>query len=307
MSKTKKELTRLIKERDVFRNKIIKIMSKIEENLELKKSLLEAYHEDVKIWYKEFLDTQIDIELLDDTRDQEIIREELDELYFQCREIMIQRIEEVKTANKINPVSETQEKIAVVTNTNVLLPKIQIKPFGGSLLDWHSFFDTFKSLVHDSDDLPMVQKFHFLKNSLVSEAASVIASLNASEEGYLIAWDLLKRRYDQPRQIIHAHIQSLIEFPEISYESPSLLMQLAENMRVHVNALKALNQPAKYKDAFLIYLITKKFDKIPRRAWERTLENNEMPSLQELFDFLDKQVRGGDFESKKFSTPIPQD
>ena len=223
-----------------------------------------------------------------------MISEELEELYFQCREMIIQHIEEVKITNKINSVSETQEKIAVVKNTNVLLPKIEIKPFGGSLLEWHSFYDTFKSLVHDSDDLPMVQKFHFLRNSLISEAASVIASLNASEEGYLIAWDLLKRRYDQPRQMIHAHIQSLIEFPEISYESPSLLMNLAENMRVHVNALKALNQVAKYKDAFLIYLITKKFDKFIRRAWERTLENNKMPSLQELFDFLDKQARGGD-------------
>ena len=79
-----------------------------------------------------------------------------------------------------------------------------------------------------------------------------------------------------------------MECPEISYESQTLLRQLAENMRVHVNALKALNQPAKYKDAFLIYLITKKFDKITRRTWELTLENNEMPSLQELFDFLYK-------------------
>ena len=122
------------------------------------------------------------------------------------------------------------------------------------------------SLIHDSDDLSMVHKFHFLRNSLASEAASVIASLNASEEGYLIVWDLLKARYDQPRQIIHALIQSLIEFSEISYESPTLLRQLAENMRVHVNALKALNQPAKYKDAFFIYLITKKLDKITRRA-----------------------------------------
>ena len=84
MSKTKKELTRLIKERDVFRNKITKIMSIIEENLELKIGLLEAYHEDVQIWYKECLDTQIDVELLDDTRDQEIIREELNEFNFQC-------------------------------------------------------------------------------------------------------------------------------------------------------------------------------------------------------------------------------
>ena len=82
--------------------------------------------------------------------------------------MMIQRIEEVETTSKINSVSKTQEKIAVVKNPNVLFPKIKIKPFDGSLLEWDSFYDIFKSLVHDCDDLPMVQKFHFLRNSLAS-------------------------------------------------------------------------------------------------------------------------------------------
>lgn len=54
------------------------------------------YHKDVKFWNMEILDTHIDIELLDDTMDQKLEREELDELYFQCRNMIIKRIEEVK-------------------------------------------------------------------------------------------------------------------------------------------------------------------------------------------------------------------
>ena len=89
-------------------------------------------------------------------------------------------------------------------------------------MNWHSFYDTFSSLVHEINDLPSVQKFHLLKGSLVEEASSVITSLNATEDNYIIAWDLLKRRYDHPLLIIQAHINSLSsQSSEVSHDSPS--------------------------------------------------------------------------------------
>ncbi|KOC58848.1 hypothetical protein WH47_01710, partial [Habropoda laboriosa] len=84
-----------------------------------------------------------------------------------------------------------------------------LKPFDGNLIEWHSFHDTFKSLVHQNEDLIGVQKFHLLKNALRGEAAAVITSLNASETNYLVAWDLLRKRCNKPRQIIYAHLNRL--------------------------------------------------------------------------------------------------
>lgn len=137
---------------------------------------------------------------------------------------------EFKTTNSL---AETKEQIAVVKNTNMLLPKVGKETVWWQSVSLVQFFGVFKSFVHNSDAL---QKFHFLRNSL-EEAATVIISLNASEENYLVTQDLLKIQYNQL-------IQLLLEFPEISYESPSLLGQFEEN------GLKALNQRVKNKDTF---------------------------------------------------------
>lgn len=68
-----------------------------------------------------------------------------------------------------------------------VLPKIEIPHFGGDLTEWHNFYDTFKSFIHDNDELPAVQKFQFLRTSLVGEASSVVDSLHTSEENYIVA------------------------------------------------------------------------------------------------------------------------
>ena len=204
------------------------------------------------------------------------------------------RIEELQSIKNLND-KDSKEGVTVNKFGNILLPKVEIKTFDGNPLNWHSFYGTFSSLVHETYELPSVQKFHLLKNPLAAEASSAIASLNATGENYIAAWELLKRRYDQPRQIIHAHINSLLQSSEVSYDSPSKLRNLIEQVQVHINALNALKQPTNYKDAFLIYIITNKLDKVTRRAWERTLEPNELPTLTQLMEFLNKQARGEDY------------
>ena len=73
MSKSKKELIRLSKERDKFKNEIIKVVNKIKEDSEFKVCLLEVYLEDVKCWNKEIFNTQVEIELFDEIIDHETV------------------------------------------------------------------------------------------------------------------------------------------------------------------------------------------------------------------------------------------
>ena len=65
---------------------------------------------------------------------------------------------------------------------------------------------------------------------------------------------------------------------------------------MHVGALKSLEQPVQHWDTILVYIIAKKLDKGTRLAWERTLENEEIPDFQKLIAFLNKQSRGEDCE-----------
>ena len=52
----------------------------------------------------------------------------------------------------------------------VRLPKLTIKPFNGNLTNWMSFWDSYKSSIHESSELSNIDKFNYLK-SLVTHSA----------------------------------------------------------------------------------------------------------------------------------------
>ncbi|KAJ8981054.1 hypothetical protein NQ317_018026 [Molorchus minor] len=80
----------------------------------------------------------------------------------------------------------------------------------GIYQNWLEFRDTFRSLIHDNISISHVQKFHYLRASLESDAALVIKSLEISSANYEVAWNTLLERYDNNKLLIHNHIKSLL-------------------------------------------------------------------------------------------------
>ncbi|XP_043259316.1 uncharacterized protein LOC122401314 [Colletes gigas] len=257
--------------------------------------------------YQAFSKIQFEIEILAEEAqielDHETERAQFDDQYFKCAKFINQRLRELEPSHVIaEPGSLTSQPSAIsgsniTISNNSLLPKIEIRPFDGNPIQWYSFHDTFQSLVHNDTNIPAVQKFYLLKNSLVGSVATIIDQLTASEENYHVAWDLLKQRCDRPRQIIQTHIKAILELPEIAKESPYSIRALKESALMHVNALKALKEPIEAWNSILTYVIVRKLDKNTRRTWERTLDNTQMPKFTELIEFLNKQERGDEAET----------
>lgn len=97
--------------------------------------------------------------------------------------------------------------------------------------------DAFQSLIHDNRKLSDVQKFQYLHSTL-----QVINSLNTSTENYLIAWDLLKRHYENKKLIINTHLHKLLEFSAVTKDKHVLLKQFIMHLRTHLKALQVLGQ-----------------------------------------------------------------
>lgn len=60
---------------------------------------------------------------------------------------------------------------------NMRLPRTDLPTFSGSYENWRPFRDIFYSMIHENTALPTIQKMHYLKTALKSEAADVISSL----------------------------------------------------------------------------------------------------------------------------------
>ena len=56
--------------------------------------------------------------------------------------------------------------------TKVKLPKIVLKTFDGNPLKWTPFWDSFKSSLHDNEDLSEVDKFNYLHSQFEKSAAA---------------------------------------------------------------------------------------------------------------------------------------
>lgn len=150
----------------------------------------------------------------------------------------------------------------------VRLPPIEVPKFTGNYESWLEFRETFLSLIHTNTTLNNIQKYHYLKASLLEGAAEVIASLEFSYENYEIAWELLNERYNNNRLLIQNHLKTIFNM-EISGNklSPKLLRNVVDNLSKHLKALKQLNQPTESWDTLIIFIVTSKLEGVIAREW----------------------------------------
>ncbi len=183
------------------------------------------------------------------------------------------------------------------TNANVALqgpvrlPPINLNDFHGAYSQWMTFHDIFNSLVHTNNSLNDVQRFWYLKSCLKGEAAQLIQSLEISDLNYSIAWDMLKKRYENKRLIVHTHLKSMFEGTSLKNESRAQLRAILDTFNKDLRALTVLGQPTDTWDTLLIYILNSKLDINTKREWEEFLnrENIDFPTISQLTEFLTKK------------------
>lgn len=174
---------------------------------------------------------------------------------------------------------------AIQTSAQVKLPTLNLPSFSGLYEQWLCFYDTFNSLIHENNTLTNIQKFHYLKSCLTSDAAQVIESLGLSSDNYQTAWTLLKERYQNKRLIIQNHINALFSLAPVTKDSPVSLRHLLDNVLINIRALNTLGMPTDTWDMIIIHLITSKFDFSTKKEWE-SLATKELPTMQDMTTFL---------------------
>ena len=171
---------------------------------------------------------------------------------------------------------------------NHKLPSLSLPKFEGKVDTWYTFFDSFKSLVHNNRSIDNVKKFHYLKNSLGGEASNLISSISVTEQNYDSAWNLLLERYNNKKIIINFHVNELLSQPKVRSENFSDIRSLLDNTNKHIRALRAFEIPVDHWDLILIHTITSRLDFQTKKEWDITLDSDELPTYKNLENFLEK-------------------
>ena len=124
----------------------------------------------------------------------------------------------------------------------VKLPKLELKPFDGNILNWQPFWDRFHSSIDSNSNISPVDKFAYLQSYLPPSASKYIFGLITTAENYNEAVELLKQRYGNTQVLINAHMQQFVSLPVIkSVNDVKGLRKLYEKVESSVRNLKTLD------------------------------------------------------------------
>jgi hypothetical protein len=169
---------------------------------------------------------------------------------------------------------------------NLKLSPVTIPKFGGNIKEWGPFHDAFQNIVNKSK-ISIVEKFHYLKNHLQGDALKIIAHLSLTEDNYEQAYNLIRERYENRRNLTTSYIETILSIKPVTYKSAESIINMYDVLRECMHALN--NQGCKTNEwsELLVTLMVKKLDFFTMKQFEETLSNpKELPTIQELLEFL---------------------
>jgi hypothetical protein len=102
-------------------------------------------------------------------------------------------------------------------------------------IEWVNFKNTFDSMIQERNDLTNIQKFHYLKSSVKREAQKLIVHLAITHDNYITAYNLLESRFENKRIIVQEHVNTIINLPQVTKESPASLRQLLDGLSTNLS------------------------------------------------------------------------
>jgi hypothetical protein len=248
-------------------------------------SLLEYRQEELPKINQKFDDIQTQIELItvDDLDKEEDERERFEVEFFRIRST-IQEI--INTKNAFNSSAHSSTLNMSATQARVQLPSIKLPEFHGNIQDWESYYDCFRSMVHEDNNIATAHKFYYLRASVFGAALDLIKTVPMTDANYEVAMMRLKQRYDNRSLTIQSHVRSLLESPFVEKATTAQLQQLHSHVCTHVAALKALDQPVEKWDARLIMIVCMRLDKDTLHGWQLHQRDTQLPRYIDLEEFL---------------------
>ena len=136
---------------------------------------------------------------------------------------------------------KAQNHSTVSMRTSVRLPKIELKTFGGQIIKWQEFWDTFEATIHDNPSLQPIEKFNYSRTQLENEALKSIAGVELTNANYDAAINLLKESHGNNQLIVNTHYTKLMEMPPASNKTTSL-RAMYDAIEQHLRLLHSLEE-----------------------------------------------------------------
>ena len=194
----------------------------------------------------------------------------------------------------------TQKKLDMekaVRSTTAKLPKLKITPFKGTYTDWVRFENMFLTQVHEKP-ISVEEKFGYLLEMVSPKVREKIANLKPGEDGYKIAWERLKKEYGQPKLVVNAHMDAIINLTPVKGLCYEKVQEFYEKLSRNYDALQTLGEGDKLRG-----LVMTTINKLPQVKPDlvRSDDDWEEWSMEILISNLQKWLRRNKVEDSSKS------
>ena len=193
-----------------------------------------------------------------------------------------------KIADYLRSIESTTPTTSQPQSRQVKLPAISLLTFDGSPLQWPTFWDLFKSSIHDRTDISAPAKFHYLISQLRGDAKNLLTGFEHSEGEYHEAVDLLKDTYGKPKLLVQARLHAILDLQAPEPTSTGL-SKFRSSFEGHLRALKSFGCDI---DASGYVYATILMRKLPKRVFDNINRANASDhwALDDLRKAIDLEV-----------------
>ncbi|XP_058826944.1 uncharacterized protein LOC131686930 [Topomyia yanbarensis] len=170
--------------------------------------------------------------------------------------------------------------------SRIKLPEVRLPTFDGSISEWITFRDTFKSLIDSNPQLSPIDKLSYLVASLSKDARKVIESIEHIAANYTVAWHLLERRFDNKKLVVKTYIDSLFSIDSMKRESYESLMQLVDDFERNLCMIEKMNIPTDGWSVLLAHMVCSRLDPSTLKQWEIHHKSTDVPTYHDVIAFL---------------------
>lgn len=185
--------------------------------------------------------------------------------------------------------------------SNLNLPKLELVSFSGSPANWSTFYETFKTTIHENIDLTNNERIQYLMGQLSGRALATVSGITPNADNYTLIWTTLVKKYEDKRYLATAYLDQMNEFKSFSVANTKNLDSFLEHFASAVSSLKTLKL-SNLSDFILLYLALKKIDPETARAFEMFKRETALPSYEDLITFLREQSKILDRTSANVTT-----
>ena len=188
----------------------------------------------------------------------------------------------------------------MVAQVPLNLPQLKLQTFSGDILEWESFWDCYKSSIHQNNALHDVNKFAHLRSCLEGDAAETIKGLRLTDGNYAIAINLLKNQYGKKYVLKKTYMDNLTNLPHINTTGHSL-RQFLNHVTLHTRLLENVGV---YPNDYGMMLAPMMLNKLPQSlkmeifrdanscdlSFEQLLSTlNKVTSIREMCEEMSKR------------------